>query len=423
MAARADACSPLDSDGLFNEMQARKNWPSGGPPAVFDLRHADAYAKQHVRGAFHATVSPDDGELTVAGGSGWYDKAVCVYDETAESLEDHPVVVKLLADARARRVYFLTETYEAFHTRYPFLCARGSSSSAMKRPPAYPSCIIPGLLYLGDLEDAAALPRLREHLNIRHAVTALADPPQSLKASVAEAKVDHTWCNVRDVEGGDIKEHFDKAIGAIERGSAKGHAVFVHCSRGVSRSASLCIAYLMKARKMSAADARELVVGRRAIVLPNDGFWRCLQAPTAPRHPIIPAFPRAWATPRRARDSGCTRRAPARASQEYEKELTGERSGVYVPAKTKRLEEFEVEIPPAWAAPPSVAYAKLSIVKDGEEIDEVDVGEHTSYTFGRSLTCDFPLEHPSVRRRDGDCSMTKETSAMATVISAPRGRR
>lgn len=154
----------------------------------------------------------------------------------------------------------------------------------MKRPPAYPSCIIPGLLYLGDLEDAAALPRLREHLNIRHAVTALADPPQSLKASVAEAKVDHTWCNVRDVEGGDIKEHFDKAIGAIERGSAKGHAVFVHCSRGVSRSASLCIAYLMKARKMSAADARELVVGRRAIVLPNDGFWRCLQAPTAPRH-------------------------------------------------------------------------------------------------------------------------------------------
>ncbi len=30
------------------------------------------------------------------------------------------------------------------------------------------------------------------------------------QASVAEAKVDHTWCNVRDVEGGDIKEHFDK---------------------------------------------------------------------------------------------------------------------------------------------------------------------------------------------------------------------
>ena len=55
---------------------------------------------------------------------------------------------------------------------------------------------------------------------------------------------------------------------------------------------------------------------------------------------------------------------PAHVSpQEYEKELSGERSGVYVPAKTKRLEEFEVEIPPAWAAPPSVAYAKLTIVK------------------------------------------------------------
>ena len=35
-------------------------------------------------------------------------------------------------------------------------------------------------------------------------------------------------------------------------------------------------------------------------------------------------------------------------------------------------------------------------MKGGEDLDEVDVGEHTSYTFGRSLTCDFPLEHPSV---------------------------
>ena len=39
-------------------------------------------------------------------------------------------------------------------------------------------------------------------------VTALAELTPSLKDSVAESKIKHTWCNVRDVEGADIKEHF-----------------------------------------------------------------------------------------------------------------------------------------------------------------------------------------------------------------------
>ena len=57
--------------------------------------------------------------------------------------------------------------------------------------------MVPGLLYLGDLSDAAALPRLREQLNIQAAVTALAELTPSLKAAVKESGVEHTWCNVR----------------------------------------------------------------------------------------------------------------------------------------------------------------------------------------------------------------------------------
>ena len=342
---------------LFNLLQHQKNWPSGGAPAVFDLR-PDGARKRIVRGSFPALVT--GGELEVKGVAprAWLGRAVCLYDAQPEQLEDHLVAKQLLSDGSD--VFFLSEPFDAFERAYPFLCARETSSKASKRQ-LFPSCILPGLLYLGDLTDAAALPRLREQLNIRACVTALAELPPSLKASVAEAKVEHTWCNVRDVEEADIKAHFATAIAKIDAAKQSGRAIFVHCSRGVSRSASLCIAYLMKTEGWSAKRARQVVEERRPIILPNDGFWKCL----------------------------C----------EYEKELSGERTGVYAPApKTKGVDELDFELPPEWASEPTHSSAALLVEKGGQQIETLQVGEHSMYTFGRSLTCDFPIEHPSASR-------------------------
>ena len=50
----------------------------------------------------------------------------------------------------------------------------------------------------------------------------------------------------------------------------------------MSRSACLCIAYLMRAKRMSAQAALDLCRARRSLVTPNDGFWRCLCALEAP---------------------------------------------------------------------------------------------------------------------------------------------
>ena len=54
--------------------------------------------------------------------------------------------------------------------------------------------------------------------------------------------------------------------------------VLVHCGAGVSRSASLCIAYLMRRNAWNAAKARKHCQQRRSLVNPNDGFWRSLCA-------------------------------------------------------------------------------------------------------------------------------------------------
>ena len=85
----SDAATPVTSAELYNLLQAQKNWPSGGPPVLFDVRPAEEYAVRHIRGAHRAGVSAE-GELQAPAGS-WLDKVVCVYDAVAEQLEDHAV--------------------------------------------------------------------------------------------------------------------------------------------------------------------------------------------------------------------------------------------------------------------------------------------------------------------------------------------
>lgn len=55
-----------------------------------------------------------------------------------------------------------------------------------------------------------------------------------------------------------------------------GGAVLVHCVAGVSRSATICLAYLTKYYCRSLRDAYHLMYSKRPMVRPNLGFWRQL---------------------------------------------------------------------------------------------------------------------------------------------------
>ena len=54
--------------------------------------------------------------------------------------------------------------------------------------------------------------------------------------------------------------------------------VLVHCGAGVSRSATLCMAYLMRRFGWNATKARTHCHDRRSLVNPNHGFWQALCA-------------------------------------------------------------------------------------------------------------------------------------------------
>ncbi|XP_024051132.1 dual specificity protein phosphatase 14 [Terrapene carolina triunguis] len=79
-----------------------------------------------------------------------------------------------------------------------------------------------------------------------------------------------------DVPNAPISLYFDSVADKIQSVTRKHGATLVHCAAGVSRSATLCIAYLMKYHKVSLFEAYNWVKSRRPVIRPNVGFWRQL---------------------------------------------------------------------------------------------------------------------------------------------------
>jgi len=80
----------------------------------------------------------------------------------------------------------------------------------------------------------------------------------------------YKFIDILDWEQENIMQYFDGCIEFIEEGRSQG-AVLIHCAAGVSRSATITIAYLMKTCGYGYADARKFVQTKRWIH-PNLGF-------------------------------------------------------------------------------------------------------------------------------------------------------
>lgn len=74
-----------------------------------------------------------------------------------------------------------------------------------------------------------------------------------------------------------ILPKIDQCLEYIDSVLQSGGRILVHCFQGVSRSASIVIAYLMKFQVMKFREAYEYVKRRRTVVEPNYGFIRQLE--------------------------------------------------------------------------------------------------------------------------------------------------
>ncbi|XP_055521081.1 dual specificity protein phosphatase 14-like [Leucoraja erinacea] len=79
-----------------------------------------------------------------------------------------------------------------------------------------------------------------------------------------------------DVPHAPLSLYFDTVGDKIRQVSRRNGRTLVHCVAGVSRSPTLCIAYLMKHQRRSLLQAHDWVRSRRPVIRPNLGFWRQL---------------------------------------------------------------------------------------------------------------------------------------------------
>ncbi|XP_036412647.1 dual specificity phosphatase 28 [Colossoma macropomum] len=82
---------------------------------------------------------------------------------------------------------------------------------------------------------------------------------------------------VYDDPNEDLYKYFDRCADAIHAEADRGGRTVVYCKNGRSRSATICVAFLMKHQGLTLADAFEVVKSARSVVEPNPGFWAQLE--------------------------------------------------------------------------------------------------------------------------------------------------
>uniref|UniRef100_A0A7E4V417 Protein-tyrosine-phosphatase n=1 Tax=Panagrellus redivivus TaxID=6233 RepID=A0A7E4V417_PANRE len=110
--------------------------------------------------------------------------------------------------------------------------------------------------------------RLRQK-NITCIVNATTEEPTAYLPGIDCVRI-----RIDDNPYSNLSSYFDMVADKIKSVKDRGGRTLVHCVAGVSRSASLCIVYLVKYEKMTLRQAYHYVKSARAIIHPNVGFWK-----------------------------------------------------------------------------------------------------------------------------------------------------
>ncbi len=132
-------------------------------------------------------------------------------------------------------------------------------------------------LYLGARPNGERVQELKA-AGVTHVVSCLAEDDRSRMAFLQQ-DFHHLFLGVHDGMDQDIAVTFSQLFdfAAAATASDPEAKLFVHCEVGVSRSATLVIALLMKTEGMCFFDALSRVRSKRIQVLPNIGFASQLQ--------------------------------------------------------------------------------------------------------------------------------------------------
>lgn len=143
-----------------------------------------------------------------------------------------------------------------------------TTTRSKRRPRAHPRLSkVTESLYLSNNE--AACNRTLLHA---HRITCVINV--SLEGPVGTPPVlEYLHFPLADIPETPLCDYFKTVADKIHEVEANGGCTLVHCVAGISRSATLCLAYLMKHRAKTLLEAHTHLKKCRPLIEPNIGFW------------------------------------------------------------------------------------------------------------------------------------------------------
>ncbi|KAM9221450.1 dual specificity protein phosphatase 8 [Dugong dugon] len=268
----------------------------GGPggPLVIDSRSFVEYNSWHVLSSVNICCSKlvkrrlQQGKVTIAelvqpASRSQVEAAepqdVVVYDQStrdASVLAADSFLSLLLSklDGCFDSVAILTGGFATFSSCFPGLC-EGKPATLLPMSLSQPCLPVPSVgltrilphLYLGSQKDVLNKDLMTQNgiSYVLNASNSCPKPDFICESHFMRIPVNDSYCEK-------LLPWLDKSIEFIDKAKLSSCQVIVHCLAGISRSATIAIAYIMKTMGMSSDDAYRFVKDRRPSISPNFNF-------------------------------------------------------------------------------------------------------------------------------------------------------
>ncbi|XP_006860868.1 PREDICTED: dual specificity protein phosphatase 8 [Chrysochloris asiatica] len=171
-------------------------------------------------------------------------------------------------------VAILTGGFATFSSCFPGLC-EGKPAALMPMSLSQPCLPVPSVgltrilphLYLGSQKDVLNKDLMTQNgiSYVLNASNSCPKPDFICESHFMRIPVNDNYCEK-------LLPWLDKSIEFIDKAKLSSCQVIVHCLAGISRSATIAIAYIMKTMGMSSDDAYRFVKDRRPSISPNFNF-------------------------------------------------------------------------------------------------------------------------------------------------------
>jgi protein-tyrosine phosphatase len=143
-------------------------------------------------------------------------------------------------------------------------------ADGMEKLPSYDAVM--ENLFLGDKRTARDMEVLKS-LGVTHIVNATLEVRNYFEK---EPNFHYYNAACMDTDASDIGQYFVGAVDFIDAARKEGHGVLVHCQQGVSRSASVVVAYILATQDRSLMDAYSFVRKKRDVCKIRPNFLKQL---------------------------------------------------------------------------------------------------------------------------------------------------